>query len=258
MRSNLGTQLKDLGRQSEAAAEFQRSLAIDPGQSTARYLLAAVGGEPAPARAPVEYLRRLYDQYADGFETHLTQRLGYRVPELLAAAVRQAGLAVEKKLRVLDLGCGTGLCGEAVRGMAGHLVGVDLAAKMLERARARQVYDELICADALDVLAVGQPTWDLVLAADVLIYVGDLEPVFAAAAGALVAGGGFGFSVESWAGPGDWQLLPSGRFAHAGEYLERLAARHGLDLLVSEPITVRQEREAAVPGRLVLLRRKAG
>ena len=52
--------------------------------------------------------------------------------------------------------------------------GVDLSAGMLERAVARSGYDELHCAELTSWLAEVNEQFDLLFAADTLLYFGDL------------------------------------------------------------------------------------
>jgi predicted TPR repeat methyltransferase len=168
-------------------------------------------------------------------------------------------------LDVLDLGCGTGLCGPLLRPMARSLAGVDLSPVMVERSKARGVYDRVSAIDLLEALRSASAAYDLLVAADVLIYFGDLAPVFEPAAAALRPGGLFAFSVEALpadsgaagaGGTGDrFQLRPTTRrFAHAEPYLRRLAGIFGLAVVRLDPITVRTEAGQPVAGFLVLLK----
>src|SRR5690606_25849867 len=152
------------------------------------YKLAALRGDPAPESAPAEYVAGLFDQYAEEFDAHLTGELGYQTPQRLREPFD--GLAGGATgLRVLDLGCGTGLSGLVFRDCAAHLAGVDLSPRMLDKARGRGIYDELHCADLVQALERPGPDWDLMLAADVFVYLGDLGAVLRAAARALRPGG---------------------------------------------------------------------
>ena len=154
---------------------------------------------------------------------------------------------------VLDLGCGTGLCGPLLRPMARTLAGVDLSPAMIEKAKARRAYDRRWAADLLEALRAADAGYDLLVAADVLIYFGDLTPVFEPAVAALRPGGLFAFSVE--AGEGErFQFRPATRrYAHAEPYLRRLAGIFGLRVIRLDPITVRTEAGKSVPGDLVVL-----
>jgi predicted TPR repeat methyltransferase len=242
---------------SGALAEVEAKLGAGGGKAAqSHYALASLLRLFPPTEIPPVGVTKLFDGYADRFDAHLEGKLGYRVPSMLAAAVAETKPATP--LNVLDLGCGTGLCGAALRPLARWLHGVDLSAAMIEKSRARGVYDELTCGDMLNVLRdcapPGRPPrYDLIAAADVLIYTGDLVPLFEAAADALRPGGLLAFSVE--AGGGDrYHLQETRRYAHSRPYLEHLARILGFTVERLESITVRMEAARPVPGYLVLMR----
>lgn len=219
---NLGRLLVSLGDRDNAARTFRTAIERGIDVGSFRHLLSALGGETT-ARAPDDYTRNLFDNFARDFDRRLVDELGYRIPEVLAARIR--ALQPRRDLRVLDLGCGTGLCGVHLAGCCASLTGVDLSPAMLDKARARDLYDTLVELSIVDWLEQS-PTdaFDLVLAADVLIYFGDLAPLFAATARALAGGGLFGFSIEA-ADVRDFSLQPSGRYAHAVDHVRRLCAQ---------------------------------
>jgi predicted TPR repeat methyltransferase len=243
----------------EAREAFEMALLRDPedGQG-ARLRLAALGiGDPIDAMSP-DYVRRLFDDYAIRFDRHLTASLKYRAPALLREAVRRSvGLrrGGAHFARALDLGCGTGLAGEAFRDLCGHLAGVDLAPAMVEKARRKKVYDELADGEIVECLAVREAgSADLVLAADVFVYLADLGPVFAEVARVLAADGLFAFTVQAHEGRGV-VLGEDLRYAHADEHLRALAAEAGLRVALSEEASTREDRGVPVPGRLMVLGR---
>ncbi len=239
----------------KALAALRRAQALDSGDplGTAALIAALEAGEGADLSAA--YVRALFDRYADRFDRDLLGKLGYAAPDLLRAAVdrvvvdRVAGAV--SGLRVFDLGCGTGLAGVSFRSLAGHLAGVDLSPRMVDKARARALYDDLSVGDVVAVL--DQPAaWDLLVAADVLVYIGDLEPIFRAAARALVPGGLFAATVER-SGADGFTLGPSRRYAHAKSYLRATAEAAGLTVRLLEPCTPRREKGAGVPGLLFIV-----
>ena len=220
----------------------------------ARFLLAALGDAPAPARAPAAYVRELFDQYAPRFDADLEGRLGYRTPGLLAALLAEAGVAADGSRRVLDLGCGTGLSGVALKPFAARLEGLDLSPRMLAEARQRGLYDALHEADLLDWLPGRRAAFELVAAADVLNYLGDLAPALAAMAGALVPDGIAAFSLEAGeAAP--YALGPGLRYRHAPAHVLSLADSAGFALLARRAAVLREERGEPVLGELLVLRR---
>jgi len=240
-----------LGRRDDAIAAYKqaRALAQDPGQID--FALAALGDGTAPERAPASYVKALFDQYARHFDDHLTGVLGYRTPALLAQAIgRHVG---GSDLATVDLGCGTGLCAPFLRPLSRSLLGVDLSSKMLAQARATNLYDALECADIGPFLEACPHAFDLVVAADVLVYFGDLHTLFGQVRAALRPGGWFCFSTEA-IDEGEFALLPSNRYAHALAYLERLAGVHGFALLEAERAALRSEHGVEVAGHLLVLR----
>ncbi|WP_120007756.1 tetratricopeptide repeat protein [Teichococcus vastitatis] len=249
---------REAERLDEAAAAAGRALE-QPGLAAelaaqARFLLAALGQGPAPERAPAAYVRELFDQYAPRFEQELAGRLGYRTPGLLAELLRQHGVPAEGRLAVLDLGCGTGLSGRALRPFAGRLEGLDLSPRMLAEARRVGCYDALHEADLLDFLPRHPEAWDLLAAADVLNYLGDLAPALGGMAAALRPGGLAAFSVERGVADG-YALGPGLRFRHDPALLRSLAARQGFHLVAEAEVVLRREHDAPVPGQLMLLRK---
>ena len=253
---NLGTSLKRQGRHAEAVEAYETLLRIQPDDPDAKHILAALRGEDSQT-APREYVASLFDSYADRFEEHLTESLRYRIPAMLREAVGRAAKTEEASWRVLDMGCGTGLCGPLFRDLAAQLSGVDLSARMVEKAREKAVYDHLSAGDLVDALRAEREGLDLACAADVLIYVGGLEPLFGAVRGALKAGGLFAFSVESFDGEG-FLLRSSGRYAHSARYIEDLAEKHGFSAALCEECVVRVEGKHPVAGRIYVLRKGAG
>jgi predicted TPR repeat methyltransferase len=249
----LGQAREVLGTREQAVEAYRRALALDP---TDRYgaalALARLGGAPAPGKAPDAFVRDLFDQYADRFDTALVETLHYRAPELLVEAIRRT--LGPGPFDIYDAGCGTGLMGEALKPMARRLAGSDLSARMVEKARARGVYDELATGDMVALLGVAPGSYDLVTAADVLVYIGDLADVFAAAGRALRASGGFAFTVERGSGEG-WNLGESGRYAHGAAYLRKLAAAHGFAVAALDEASTREDRGQPVPGLVCVLRK---
>lgn len=242
-----------------AAAAFREALRLDPADpGGAAVRLAALGKGADPDHAPGAYVRLLFDQMAGDFDDRLVRRLGYGIPEQLAAAL--AEVAPEGVARGIDLGCGTGLVGHALGGLARTLHGVDLSEEMLQRAWERGVYQDLFVGDVTRYLELADAgAYDLATAADVLPYIGAPEPLLAAAAHAMVPGGLFGFSTETLA-PADfegrpWRINRSRRFAHAPGALKATLEAAGFDAIRLEQVTVRREAGQPVPGHLVIARR---
>jgi predicted TPR repeat methyltransferase len=236
-----------------AAYRSAREHGADPG--VIDHALAALGAAPAPAVAPRAYVEALFDGYAPKFDEHLRDALEYRTPEMLVGAAMRAGAAAG--CDIVDLGCGTGLCGPLLRPIARSLVGVDLSARMLEQAAARGCYDRTEHAEIVEHLRAHPGAYDLAIAADVLIYLGDLADFVAAARAALRAGGLLAISVEHHAGDG-FVLLPSRRFAHGDAYLRALAQANGLEVASLEHAPLRRDRDGSIEGTLAVMRRPPG
>lgn len=267
--------LRTLKRGDEAVEAYRDALACGADEASVAYQLAALGAQQAPPMPPPQYVAALFDQYADDFDHHLQNMLEYRAPQLLLAALDGAdalSLAAADALDVLDLGCGTGLCGPLLRPYARTLAGVDLSALMLEQARQREVYDELACADIADFLRAHPASYGLLVAADVLVYLGDLQPLFGAARLALREGGVFAFTVEAddakQEGEGrervhahrhagrtgaEYALRPSGRYAHGRAYLDALALAHGFDVRSLTSRVLRKDEGEDVAGLVAVL-----
>ena len=260
--SGCGTVLREIGQLDDAAHAFREALRHGADEADAAlngfYLASVDAGAAPPSAPPPAYVAGLFDAYADEFDSHLVGELRYQAHRQLVDQLVATCGGDARFRSALDLGCGTGLCGPLVRPMSQWLTGVDLSARMIEKARSLGVYDRLEQADVVEFLAGSDDRWDLVLAADVFIYVGDLEPVFARLERAM-AGGMFCFSVESLEGEGaGLRLLPSLRYAHSEAYLEHLALQHGFEVVEMKRAPVREEQRQVIEGLYVILRRRAG
>ncbi len=245
--------LLTLHRKAQAIQAFRQALVLGKDVEQIHYVLASLGAEPMPSTAPPAYVEALFDSYAQSFDKDLVESLGYRTPEELVAELQAAQPPADA--HVIDLGCGTGLCGPLLRPLARRLVGVDLSGLMLDKARQTTVYDELIQGDLVATLAALPEPAGVAFAADVFIYLGDLAGVFAAATAALQPGGLLAFSVESCDDASDFLLGPTRRYAHSQAYLRRMADSHGLRVESTRPCVIRQERGQDVAGLLTVLRR---
>nr|WP_298096551.1 methyltransferase domain-containing protein [uncultured Shinella sp.] len=252
------------GRKEAAAAALEKVIALDPSDIFGASLkLAVLGMAEAPAAPPMHYVERLFDDYADRFDTALVERLDYTVPQTLAKLVRKHSGDDAHFGLVADIGCGTGLFGAEFRRNAGRLEGFDLSAGMLAKAEEKAVYDHLAQADlslpAEDSGLFGdlpESRADLVSAADVLMYLGDLGQVFASVARLAKPGSLFAFSVED-GGDGEAPVLrPSLRYAHPEAFIRRRMAETGFELVALERSVIRQDGGQPVHGLLFLARRQ--
>jgi predicted TPR repeat methyltransferase len=260
--------LENKGEVQQAIDQYRAILRFRPDLQDVKFHIAALEeGRGAPAQAPVKYVTAYFDGFSSNFDEHLTKALAYRGPELMLKAIREHGGLGDPAgtLDVLDLGCGTGLMGLAVRPMAKRLVGVDVSTGMLEKAKARAIYDELFHDElvmGLAKLTADAREFDLVVSADVFIYFGDLASVFEGIGTVLRAGGVLAFLTESaetgegpWQGP-DARLMPTRRYAHSLDYLKRVCARAGLEVVSAERVSARQEKDLPVGFWLIVGRRR--
>ena len=278
----LGEALLQAEQLPPAISEFQRALRLAPGLDQARFLLGrawleageadraldvfaalppefpGLGDKVAEAdairqrpRSDAGYVRHLFDQFSADYDQRMLGQLAYRAPQILRELAALV-LPDRQGLAILDLGCGTGLSGAAFRDRAARLVGVDLSPAMIEKARERGIYDELAVAD----IEAGLPpqSYDLVVAADTLVYLGDLAPVLRAVEQALKAGGFFFFTSEAKEGAG-FELGPKRRWRHSESYLRQVAERHGFAVAGLMSCSPRTEANVPVAGYAVALRR---
>lgn len=264
--SHKGTLLREHGQLKAAAECFEQALAAGADPEVHQFFLAAVRGSDSGGSAPEAYVAQLFDSYADEFDTHTVQSLRYQGHSRLIAylpTLAETGLAPPRFAAVLDLGCGTGLCGPLLAPMlqtGGRLDGVDLSAAMLAEASRRGLYAELAQADIAAHLQAAVQQYDLLLAADVFIYIGDLAAVFAAAACALLPSGIFCFTAElvaASAAQEEIKLTPHLRFQHSERYLRRLAAQHGFEVLAAFEAPLRQEQQKSIASLYIYLAKSA-
>ncbi len=257
-RMLLGNAYYVIGQRDKAIEVFEACLRDRPGDPVARHMLAACSGHGAPDRAPDDYVQATFDGFAENFDQKLAE-LDYRAPQLVAGAIAAAGLAPEGRLLVLDAGCGTGLCGPLLAPYAARRVGVDLSGAMLDKARGRCAYHELVRDELTRYLEAQPRAFDLVVSADTLVYFGALERVVAAVAAALRPGGRFVFTVEELAGEATegFRLEPHGRYAHRADYVGRVARAAGLEPTIDQG-QLRMEVGAPVAGLVVCAAAPAG
>jgi len=254
----LGMILYVLGRKQELAELYGDWAKCNPGNPTARHMYAAAAGEAMPDRASDDYVRRTFDNFADAFDENLRD-LGYRAPQLVAEALERHGGAVGGAVKpdVLDAGAGTGLCGPLMRERAGTLVGVDLSSGMLEKARARRLYDELVVTEMCEFMRSRPGAFDVVVSADTLVYFGALDEPLAAARTCLRPGGLLAFTVERWetqVPDGRFSMGAHGRYMHAVDYVEAALAAAGLEVGEITPAILRSELGTDVHGLVVVAR----
>ncbi|MGH9652285.1 MAG: tetratricopeptide repeat protein, partial [Bryobacteraceae bacterium] len=256
---SLAVVLHRLGNYEEAAEVFREWLAHDPGNPMALHMLAATSGAAAPARATDGYVRTLFDDFAASFDENLAS-LQYRAPHLIAERLGRE-VPGNASLDILDAGCGTGLCGPLVRSLARTLVGVDLSAGMIEKARARGGYDELVVEELCAFMGSHSATFDVVVSADTLVYFGALEEPLRCARSCLRGDGLLIFTLEQRdpaQDPGSdeksYRLETHGRYSHSEKYVRAMLQAAGFGRIALEKGVLRRERGSDVMGLIVLAR----
>jgi len=250
----LGGCLIELGRMEEARDALQRGLELLPGEPSLEFHLAIAKGE-TPRTQPKEIMQELFDKYAPRFDAELVGSLKYRVPRRVADFIKQRSPSLD--VRILDLGCGTGLLGVYLGPVSGAFVGVDLSARMIERAAVHRVYTELRQADVLDELrATPAGTYDYVTANDVFIYVGDVSEVIPAAFKAIRRGGVLIFSCETAQESENALVMrPTKRYAHTVSSIQAFCRDAGFESCDIEMVELRFERGAPIPGFVAIAKK---
>ncbi|MBN9031691.1 MAG: methyltransferase [Rhizobiales bacterium 63-7] len=243
-----------------AADAYRRALECDAQDIFGAGLkLALLGEAEIPSQPSSRYVERLFDDYADRFETALVERLDYVVPQALAAMIAATG----RQFRLgVDLGCGTGLLGPEIRDRVTRLEGFDLSRNMLAKAAEKQVYDHLAQAD-LSLAPEGSGLFegaamhraDLITAADVLMYLGDLENAFVLIAALAAPDAILAFSVEDSGEPDSFVLRDSMRYAHGEAYVAALCAIHGFTVAATQKTAIRKDGGKAIMGILFVAAR---
>jgi len=245
---SLGRLWTVLGDAARARSWFERALSIDPDDGEAQAGLAALD---TPEALTPAYIRTLFDQYADRFDADLTGTLKYQAPAQVAALLARCGAAQGS---VLDLGCGTGLSGAALKPFARTMDGVDLSPGMVAKAEGRRIYDALAVGEAEAFLAGAAKSWDIIAAVDMLNYLGDLGPIFRGAAARLSPGGLLAGTVEKRI-EGGQALSAKRRYRHGEDHVRAALGAAGLVLVELSDAVLRQEGGVPVVGLVFAARR---
>jgi predicted TPR repeat methyltransferase len=257
---NRALALEKSGDIDAAVLAYEEVLAIDPeDHGGAAIRIAAMGRGETPPKAPDAYVETLFDQHAEAFEDILVEQLGYAVPMLVRQRLQTLELGPFK--RMLDLGCGTGLTGEALRDMAEDITGIDISENMVELAHEKDMYETLYVAEVEDFLEDNDDeAFDLITATDVLPYLGALEPLFFGAAENMAVGGLFIFSSETLPentmADRPYMVGPHQRFAHSETYVRERLTESGFELVEITDINVRMQDGNPTPGHLVVAKFK--
>ena len=241
------------GKNEEARKTLDEVMSVAPNNETAQLLLNALNGQQV-SRVPGELLTTMFDHCSETFDSYMVNELKYCLPKKLHEAVAECCRHYKQPQQfdmVLDLGCGTGLAAEQFMMESKNIIGVDISPGMIEHAKAKKIYQRLICGDLVSIMESAVNKYDLVVASDVFIYIGDLEKTFEAVSGHLQPGAFFAFSIEREDETADYVLSRSGVFAHSPEYIVRLAKKCGL-----EDVLVRPSGNENFPNVLIYVLRK--
>jgi predicted TPR repeat methyltransferase len=253
--NNRGNVLTAMKRFEDAIDSYDKALSIQPNFSEAKdNRLNALFALYRMDRCPPNYIRSLFDDYSSCYDAAMVESLGYRGHLHLRMLAERIRPKLTAPLRIVDLGCGTGLVGEVFKDLSlgGRLDGIDLSPRMIEAARLRNVYDDLILGDLETVLVETGCKYDLILAADTLVYFGALGPLFTTIAKSLAPSGVFIFAVEAMGGQ-SWKQTPVNRFQHSEAYLRAESVRAGLTWVDLMECVIRRELNEPVIGFAVAL-----
>lgn len=250
--NNLASLLAATGNIDEAIELFKSALRLNKNNAMARHMLNALQGNTSTHPSP-EYVIDLFDNAANEFNKQLVNKLNYKAPKLIYRAVEEISGLSDNTLDIMDLGCGTGLCAPLFHSSARTLKGIDLSQKMLDKAKALNLYNELIKGDITTQLRKLNDKYDLIISADVFIYVGDLKSIFKVIAQALKPDALFVFSLEAEESELDFRLCSTGRYAHTMSYIRKLAKENALEQRYVTEVTLRMDKNEPVKGYIVVL-----
>ncbi|OGT49662.1 MAG: hypothetical protein A3F17_00350 [Gammaproteobacteria bacterium RIFCSPHIGHO2_12_FULL_41_15] len=235
-----------------AISHYEKALTLNPLDQEIQHILNALKQTDTPDAAPTQYVQHLFDSYANYFDEHLTQHLAYATPEKIQKALEmEASADTDSQWCLLDLGCGTGLMGERVKPYCKELIGIDISEAMLAQAKQKNIYDQLIKADIHSALKTSTFTYDVVLAADVFTYIGNLEPIFQLIYQRMKHQGWFAFSVERSNKKG-FELQTNIRYAHHKAYVVEIAERCGFKVIRCDNLILRKQYKQDVEGYLFI------
>lgn len=252
---NLAAVMLKQQKSQESIAYYKAALELQPQHPIASYMLAALTGQAQWRAAPSDFVSQLYDRYAATYEQSVLHQLNYQVPDLFVRAIVQHKNVKEAAWQILDLGCGTGLAGQVICGFARTLIGVDVSSVMLDLAADKKIYTELHHMPMENYLAQCNKKFELIYAADSLIYIGDLLPLFQHVKSVLTDKGLFIFSVEKKLEKNEekFVLQKTGRFTHDVNYLKNITQECGFLWLSCEAVTLRMQEDHPVEGYIVVL-----
>ena len=253
--NEMGNYYLKKNNKSKAIEHFRRCLALDQGDSCGAALkLALVNEGEIPGKHSDELVKEIYKNKAGTWEDDVNRPdMEFLGPQNIQRALQALAHATGTR-RVLDLGCGTGLCGQFLRPLAGYLVGVDLSQPMLDLAQEKRLYDELAEQEAVAFMRNHPGVFDLIVGSGVMIFFSDLGPVFNAAHIALIDGGYLVFTLYK-SDNADIAIRDNVHFAHSEKYVASCAAHAKLEVIGIESVAHEFDFGRPQPGLLVTLQK---
>ena len=206
----------------------------------------------------ITYVQKLFDGFASSFENVLSE-LNYQVPTLIADYLKgNLKTKLFKKRRILDLGCGTGLCAEALKEYFPNeeYYGVDISERMLEIANRKGIYKELTADDINNFVATDNNLYHAIIAGDVLTYFGDIKTLFREIARITKFNGLFCFSITTnTVNNQNYFITSSGRFVHSPNYICSILKFCGFEIVKQEETFLRKEGKYDINGYIILAKK---
>ena len=250
----LGELAHIVGRREDARHAYGQYTTLAPGDAEVEQILTALRDETPPPRAPDRCIQQLYARFSEFYEQNMCDDLDYQAPQVLSTALHSE-LQSKGNLKILELGCGTGLAASHLRPAAGKLTGIDLSPEMIAHAEKKGLYDTLEVAEITSWLGNAEShSFDVIVACDTLIYFGDLSQVLLPAARVLREGGLIAFTVERNLSRG-FHLTDSGRYSHSSDYIEDAASAAGLVVKNISSALLRYEYGEEVVGLVAVLQK---
>ena len=238
------------GKTDLAVKFYEKALILKPDYAIPQHMLNSLQGNTSKG-PPQEYVKNLFDDYAERFDKSLLDQLQYKLPFLIKEIILKIDSKRTKFDKVIDLGCGTGLSGTDLRGISNNLTGIDISANMLSKARTLGFYDSLIVGDIVEILSSTEEKYDLFVALDVLIYIGEVESIFNEVKNCCNKNALFIFSIEIQEGH-DYSLLKSSRYAHSENYILNIVSDM-FEVLGSQEVKLRKEGEVWIDGKIYIM-----
>lgn len=252
------------GKPNKAKKSLEKALAIKPDLKEAKFWLDNINEKETINEIPLQVIKEDADRWADIYDMLFLNELQYVGHEAVCKNVLDN---LEGKT-VLDLGCGTGLCGKILRQKAGKIVGVDISPKMIEHAnnlylfeteeeiendkkdekntenntenkepvKKVKVYDELVENDIISYFRNTNDKFDVIVGAYTFNFFSNLSELLSLCKKALTPNGKLSFSVELMEN-GDYKFSQEvGMFIHSDKYIRKTLDENGFKVIKDESV----------------------